>query len=146
MDIISIVVAGSALVLSLVTYFEHDRKLKKQEKLLNDYNLRVMEQSEAENKKAVIRARVVKPSSGNRTLYIYNTGKVKARNLTVDLPNHDEILVSTPEFPKTFEELLPDAYREFHLILLQGGEELTITYTWDDDFSKDNKESQTIDL
>lgn len=146
MDIISTVVAGLALVLSLLTYFKHDRKLKKQEKLLNDYNLRVMEQSEAENKKAVIRARVVKPSSGNRTLYICNTGKVKARNLTVDLPNHDEILVSNPEFPKTFKELLPDASREFHLILLQGDEELTITYAWEDDFSKDNKESQTIDL
>lgn len=146
MDTITIILSVLALLFSGFTYLAHDRKLKKQEKLLNDYQLRFLAQSEEENKKAVIRAKAVKYNGGNRTLYIYNTGKAKAFNVIVDMPNPSQVFSSNTKFPLKYAELLPDAPREVILYLCEGDNELTLNYTWDDDYQKENKESQTIDL
>ena len=146
MDMISIVVAVLALAFSCYTFFAHDRRLKKQEKLLNEYQLRLMAQSEEDNKKAVIRARSVKYTGGKRTLYIYNTGKAKARNLKVDMIEDEQVIASRPDLSQIYEELLPNASREILLLLTEGDDEITLTFEWEDDFGKNNKESQTIDL
>lgn len=146
MDMISIIIATLALLFSIFTYLAHDRQLKKQEKQLNDYQIRMMAQSEDENKKAVIRAKVDKPAGGRRTLYICNIGKAKAKNLIVDVPNPNDVYAANPEFPQTFAELLPNAHREFTLFLTEGNDELTLSYTWEDDYNKENKEDQTIDM
>ena len=146
MEILSVIVAVLALVLSCYTFFAHDRRLKKQEKLLNEYQLRSLAQSEEDNKKAIIRAKAVKYKSGNRTLYICNEGKSKARNLKVEMPDAEQVYASRPDFPLNYDELLPGAYREVTLLLSEGDDELTLNYEWEDDFCKDNKESQTIDL
>ena len=146
MEILSALLALLAFGFSFYTFFAHDRRLKKQENLLNEYQLRSLAQNEEENKKAIIRAKAVKYNSGNRTLYIYNTGKAKARNLKVEMPNGDQVYASRPDFPLNYEELLPDASREVILLLSEGDDELTLTFEWEDDYSKDNKEQQTIDL
>lgn len=146
MEIISALLAIFAFVFSLYTFFAHDRRLKKQENLLNEYQLRSLAQNEEENKKAIIRAKAVKYNSGNRTLYIYNTGKAKARNLKVIMPKDDQVYASRPDFPLHYDELLPDASREVILYLSEGDDELTLIYEWEDDYSKENKEQQTIDL
>ena len=135
-----------ALAFSGFTYIAHDRKLKKQEQLMNDYQLRLMAQNDKDNKSAVIRAKSVKTSGGRRTLFIINSGKAVARNLIVNLPNPDEVYGCNVVFPRTFDELLPGASREFQLFLSEGDDELTLNYTWDDDYKADNKETQKIDL
>lgn len=146
MDMISIIIAALALAFSCYTFFSHDRRLKKQEKMLNGYQLRLMAQSEEENKKAIIRAKSVKYTGGKRTLYIYNTGKAKASNLKVDMIEDEQVIASKPNLPQTYEELLPDASREIQLLLTEGDDEITLTFEWEDDFRKDNKDSQTVDL
>lgn len=146
MDIVSVILAVFALALSAYTYFAHDRRLKKQEQRLNEYQLRSLAQSEEENKKAVIRAKTVKYKSGNRMLFICNEGKSKARNLKVEMPDAEQVYASRPAFPLSYEELLPGANREVLLHLSEGDDELTLSYEWADDFKRDNKESQTIDL
>lgn len=143
---ISIIIAALALAFSCYTFFAHDRRLKKQEQLLNEYQLRLMAQSEEENKKAIIRAKSVKYTGGKRTLYIYNTGKAKASNLKVDMIEDEQVIASKPNLPLTYEELLPDASREILLLLTEGDDEITLVFEWEDDYSKINKESQTIDL
>lgn len=146
MEVFSAILALLAFGFSLYTFFAHDRRLKKQENLLNEYQLRSLAQNEEENKKAIIRAKAVKYNSGNRTLYIYNTGKAKARNLKVEMPKRDQVYASRPDFPLNYDELLPDASREVVLLLSEGDDELTLVYSWEDEFSKDNKEEQTLDL
>ena len=143
---ISLVIAILAFLLSVSTYIIHDRKLKEQEKLLNEYQLRAFVQGEEEKKKAVIRARAVKTNRGERTVVIYNTGKAMARNLTVAMEKEDQVFATNPDLPITYSELLPDAFREIKLFLAEGDDVLTLNYTWDDDFGVNNKESQTIDL
>lgn len=146
-NIISIIIALLALLFSVITYFIHDRKLKEQEKILNEYQLRVLAQVEEENKKAIIRARTVKTIGGKRTLLIYNIGKAKARNLIVAMDNGEQVIAARPGFPVTYPELFPNTSREITLFLLtEGDDDVILNYTWDDDSGKNNMESQTIDL
>ena len=146
MEIVSSTLAALALVFSIYTFFAHDRRLKRQEKLLNEYQLRSLALSEDENKKAIIRAKAVKYKGGNRTLYICNIGKSKAKNLRVEMPNPNEVYGSVPELPQHYAELLPDASREIVLYLSEGDDELTLSFKWEDEYSKNNEERQTIDL
>src|SRR5574344_1630052 len=132
MDIFSIIIATLALALSCYTFFAHDRRLKKQEKLLNEYQLRSLAQSEEDNKKAILRAKAGKYKRGNRMLYIYNEGRAKARNIKVEMPDAEQVCASRPDFPLNYDALLPGAYREVTLLLSEGDEELTLNYKWDD--------------
>jgi len=146
MEIVSTIVAALALLLTGITYFVHDRKLKKQEILLNDYQLRLMALGEDELKQAVIRAEIQDRNKGNRTVYIANYGKSKATNLRIELVNEDEIYASNPELPWDIKELLPRAHRDILLLLCEGDDEATFKFTWDDEFKKGNTEQQTISL
>lgn len=38
MEIVGLIISVIAILLSLFTYFKHDRKIKEQSKLLNEYN------------------------------------------------------------------------------------------------------------
>ena len=143
---ISIIIAILALLFSVFTYVTHDHKLKKQEKQLNEYQLRALAQGEEENKKAIIRAKAIIIKGGQRTLYICNTGKAKARNVIVAMDKDDQVFATRPELPVTYAELLPDAPRAIILHLTEGDDVLTLNYTWDDDFKMNNQETQTIDL
>lgn len=143
---ISIVISILAFLFSVITYFIQDYKLKKQETLLNQYKLMALTQVEEENKKAIIRAKTINISGGKRILYIINIGKAKARNVIVSLGKVDQVFVTRPQMPVTYDELLPDSSREIHLFLTEGDDEITLNYSWNDDFSSDNNESQTIDL
>lgn len=142
----SIIIATLALLFSIFTYVAHDRKLKNQEKLLNEYQLRALAQGEEDNKKAVIRAKALKIKNGQRTLLICNIGKAKARNVVVAMDKDDQVFATRPKMPVSYSELLPDAPREIILHLTEGDDILTLNYTWDDDFGSNNQESQTIDL
>lgn len=146
MNYISIIIAIIALLFSVFTYFAHDRKLKKQETILNEYQIRIMAHSEDDNKKAIIRAKIDKNGGGKATLFIYNCGKAKARNLAVNMSSEAAVGIIRPQLPQKYNELLPNAYREFKLFLCEGEDELTLNYVWDDDFKAGNEETQTVDL
>lgn len=146
MELISIILAVIAFVFSFVTYLVHDRRLKKQELLLNAYQLRSLSQEEEKSKRAVIRAKAVKLVSGQRKLYIGNVGNAVARNLRVDMLDNAQVIATRPNMPLTYAEVLPNATREITLMLTSGNDELTLSYEWEDEYSRENKESQTIDL
>ena len=146
MELISIILAVIAFVFSFVTYLVHDRRLKKQELLLNAYQLRSLSQEEEKSKRAVIRAKAVKLVSGQRKLYIGNVGNAVARNLRVDMLDNAQVIATRPNMPMTYAEVLPNATREITLMLTSGNDELTLSYEWEDEYSRENKESQTIDL
>jgi len=146
MELISIILAVIAFVFSFVTYLVHDRRLKKQELLLNAYQLRSLSQEEEKSKRAVIRAKAVKVVSGQRKLYIGNVGNAVARNLRVDMLDNAQVIATRPNMPMTYAEVLPNATREITLMLTSGNDELTLSYEWEDEYSRENKESQTIDL
>lgn len=146
MEVITALLAIFAFGFSLYTFFAHDRRLKKQENLLNEYQLRLMALGEDELKQAVVRAEIGSRNKGNRTVYIANYGKAKASNLRIELINEDEIYASNPELPWDIKELLPRAHRDILLLLSEGNDEATFKFSWDDEYKKGNTEQQTISL
>jgi len=57
-----------------------------------------------------------------------------------------QVIATRPNMPMTYAEVLPNATREITLMLTSGNDELTLSYEWEDEYSRENKESQTIDL
>ena len=84
MDIVSIVLSAFAIALTIIMYFKHDKRLKKQEEKLNAYQLKKIDEEESENKKAQVKGNVIKGDKGRRDLRIYNTGKAPAKNIYVE--------------------------------------------------------------
>ena len=59
-NIISSALSLLAIVLTLIMYFMHDKRLKRQEEKLNSYQLKKITNEESENKKALIKGNIVK--------------------------------------------------------------------------------------
>lgn len=97
-------------------------------------------------KQAVIRAYSIKERKGQRTLCIKNEGDATATNLVVELPNGDEVWTSHPTFPVTYDEILPGTQRKITLAVIEGQNEATLLFTWDDESQTGNTQKQTIDL
>ena len=86
MELYSLVISVLALIASVFTYLRHDKKLKEQERRINEYQLKQIEKEDLESKKAAIRGNIVKGLKGGRTLKVYNSGRATARN-----PNLGEV-------------------------------------------------------
>lgn len=142
----AILIAIFSLFLSAYTFLVHDRKLKLQQKQLNDFQLVSLRTQEEEGKKALIRAEVGIKGRGNRVVHICNIGKAKATNLCVELANEDDVYATRPDLPWDIGDLLPHAHREIYLLLSEGDDEATFKFTWDDEYRKGNTEQQTITI
>lgn len=150
MEILSLIVGLCALLFAIGVYVVHDRKLKQQQKILNEYQLKVLTQNIAELQKAVIRVSIKdkqQNSSGNwtGTLVIANYGKAPAYNvrfgpLRRSFSNFD--LES-----KYYPQLLPQESQETYLSWRWdncGSKETQVT--WDDDSGKNRTHSCTLTL
>ena len=100
METWTLIISAAALVISLYTYFAHDRKLKQQERLINSYQLKQLQEEEQANKKADIRAEISQNTKGPRTLRIWNNGRAVARNIRVEGLDVEGLIVMNDEiFP-----------------------------------------------
>lgn len=145
MDIISIALSAFAILLTIIMYFKHDKRLKKQEEKLNAYQLKKNDEEESENKKAQIRGNIVKGNKGSRVLKVFNSGKALARNIrVVYLGDMENIIPRDDHFP--YELLNPQDNSEIFLLLSEGASKLNIKFIWDDDFKKDNEFVQMLTL
>lgn len=145
MDIIGIALSAFTIVLTIVMYFKHDKRLKKQEEKLNAYQLKKIDEEEFENKKALIRGNIVKGYPGSRVLKVFNSGKVVARNIRVEyLGDMEHIIPRDNHFP--YELLNPQDNSEIYLLLSEGASTLHIKFVWDDDFKNDNEFVQMLTL
>ena len=67
MEVWGLIISILALLASAFTYFKHDKKLKEQERKINEYQLKQIEKEDLESKKAAIRGNIVKGLKGKRT-------------------------------------------------------------------------------
>ena len=142
-DIISSALSLLAIALTIIVYFKHDKKLKKQEEKLYAYQLKKIDDEESESKKAQIRGNIIKEQKEGRTLRIFNSGKTIARNIRIDyLSNMNGIIVRDNHFP--FEMLNPQYKTEIYLLLCEGAYNLKIKFLWDDEFQKNNEFVQVL--
>lgn len=145
MDILNFLIAGAALLISVFTYFAHDRRLKQQEVQINAYQLQKQEAETIEQKRAVIRANVVKGEKGRRTIKVYNAGKAVANNIDIKLLGDGEFIGGSNPFP--YEFLNPQDGTEMSLFMYAGSpDKLLVELTWDDEYQRNNKHRQMLTL
>jgi hypothetical protein len=145
MEIISLVLSIIAVLGSLFTYFNHDRKIKKQELLINDYELKKRHSEEVEQKKAQVKGNIIPYAKGLRKLVTFNAGKSVAYNIRIEILNEQECIIHPVFGP--YEMLNPQESFENNLHLAYGHTPtLKIKYIWDDEFGDNNQLVQVLDL
>lgn len=145
-------IEGYSLALSILaiigtafTYFKHDRKIKEQEKTINDYQLEKIKEEKVQKTQAIIRASLIKGNKGHRILRVYNKGQAIARNVRLIIKDEPDYLYSTNPFP--FPALNEHENVDLNISLHSGTpDNISIEILWDDESATDNKHSQVVQL
>lgn len=146
MEIWSLIISVLALLFSAFTYFMHDKKLKVQERKINEYQLRLFEKEDIANQKAAIRGNIVKSLKGNRILKIFNSGRASARNIRIDGLDVDGLFHRADKlFP--YELMNPQDYTEISIYPSLGFPyTIKLKYIWDDESGTNNEYEQVLTL
>lgn len=83
MEYISLIVSICALAISAISFIRYDRKIKKQNWLINQYQIQQIEEKKCAQNSAKISGSIIKGKMGMRTLVITNTGLAPARNINI---------------------------------------------------------------
>ena len=146
MEVWGLIISILALLASAFTYFKHDKKLKEQERKINEYQLKQIEQEDLESKKAAIRGNIVKGLKGKRTLKVYNSGRAIARNIRIEGLDVEGLFHRADEvFP--YELMNPQDYTEVNIMLFNNcAPTIKLKYIWDDESGKNNEFEQVLTL
>ena len=145
MEVASLALSIIAVLGSFLTYLNHDRRLKKQEELINNFEIEKRRLEENEKKKAHIKGNIVTHSKGLRKFVIFNAGKATAYNIRTEILS-DMNGIFYGEI-KPFEMLNPQDSFENNMQLAYGHfPTLKIKYIWDDEFEKNREFLQVLDL
>lgn len=141
-----LIISCLALGVSVFTYFKHDKKIKAQEQIINDYQINKIAKENEESKKASIRGNIIKGDRGKRTLKVYNCGKAAARNIRVEGLDIESLAVMRNGlFP--YELMNPQDYTELIICIVKGSPStIKLKYIWDDDFGRNNEFEQVLTL
>ena len=146
MEVWSLIISILALAASAFTYFKYDKKLKEQERKINEYQLKQIEKEDLESKKAAIRGNIVKGLKGKRTLKVYNSGRAIARNIRIEGLDVEGLFHRADEvFP--YELMNPQDYTEVNIMLFNNcAPTIKLKYIWDDESGKNNEFEQVLTL
>lgn len=144
-SITSALIALSSLFLSLVKYNKHEKRLNEQQKTINQYQLRKIQEEEACKKKALIKGNIVRDSKGSVVLKIFNSGESNANNVRVEILSSKEGLLFNDIKP--IELINPHRSFDFHIFLCEGhASSIKLCYTWDDDFANRNTNEEHLQI
>ena len=150
MEIVSLVVGICALIFSIGVYVIHDRKLKQQQKIIYEYQLRVIEKEFDEHNKAEVRASIINRQcdhSGNRsgTFIIKNYGKATAYN--VRFSRDYKINFYAVDSRMFYHQLLSEEAQETYFeCQWNTGGRIDAVVTWDDESGKGRIYKCTLDF
>lgn len=141
---VPIIISVFAVGFSIYTYRKHDRKIKEQNKLINDFTLEKLTKEKELEKKAIVEANVIKYDKGKRVIKVYNRGKATAKNVRVTFDEDPNLLIS--EYPSPID-ILPQHSIDIRTTVFSGSPNTAkITFEWEDGVKLDNKYTQTIQL
>lgn len=143
--ILSIISLGFAAFI----YFKHDKKIKSQELLINEYQLNTHKDAEIEKKKAIVKANIINRGKGSYRIKIFNSGQAVANNIRVELSlengqSLDNALVITAN-PFPFAMLSPHDSAEISFMAFLGSpDSFYIKTMWDDQFEENRENVQLL--
>ncbi|MCM1078261.1 MAG: hypothetical protein NC344_01295 [Bacteroidales bacterium] len=134
------IMAAMGILGGLWAYFRHDRKIKSQEKILNEFQIKQIEKEQAKEKMAEMKANIISNHKGTARIRFVNAGKANANNIRI------EVLTSEKEMGKIYyganfgpyEVINPQSYREEKLFLCEGHPDtIEMKIIWNDEFKND---------
>lgn len=155
MSILNFIKEWGGVILSILgmagtafTYFYHGYKLKRQEEIINDLQIKQLKRQEEDEKKAIMQCAITDKTKHERVLRISNIGKADAKNVHVkmfDYDNHNDKsnfiqgyypLISANE--GNIEERIP--------VFMGTPDNIIQQITWDDNFSNGRTTNCTLSL
>lgn len=141
----SLILSILAILGSIFTYTIHDRKIKAQEKLINDHQIGKIEEEKIQKTQATVRATLIKGNKGHRILRVYNKGKATARNVRLIVKDEPNYLYATNPFP--FSALNEHENVDLKIRLHMGSpDNISFEILWDDEYAENNRHSQVVQL
>lgn len=130
-------------------YYRHDKIIKKQEKFLNDLQIKQIKKAEEQELQAKVECNIMRVKKGSRTIRFYNSGQADARNVRIEIV--DESILEGINLLGAWGpyDLITsrNGYREESMFLDEGHTDtLKLRIIWDDDFGKDRSILQSPQL
>lgn len=141
--------AISGIIGGLFMYFHHDKKIKNQEKLLNDLQIKQYKRVEEQEKQAKVECNIIYGDKGIRRIYFYNSGLSDAHNVRIEILNKDNldgvnILGNWGPYDLITSR---NGKREERILLCEGHTDaLKLRITWDDEFGNNRSILQSPQL
>ena len=155
MDWIEFVKDWGGLILSALgiaggvfAYLRHDRKLKLQEKRLNDLQIRQLQKAEAKELQADIKCNVYR-SKSNSIVRIVNAGSADASNVRLEIMDKEKLegLIFFHENWGPYDLINAANSVEERIALCEGHDEfIKLKIVWDDDSCKDRETILNVQL
>lgn len=143
MEIASLIISIVSFTFSIYIFFSFDKKIKKQEKELNDYALRDYREKEFSKSKAILYLDSCFGAGAKGEITISNKGVSEARNIKIS------VISGCNEKFKGAEilSLVPNSEEHFRYYKFsQDSDELVLQVTWEDDFSQSNSKKVTLNM
>lgn len=140
----SIIISGLALAVSIYAYFAHDRKLKKQQKLLNELNIQKLKNENQEQQKADVRASLTIDRRDPQTMSISNAfvtyGRLEIKNYGKAPAYHIRVMGEYHRCglnaPAIIDKLAPGESRFYNQEWDHYPSGMMAVCSWDDNFAK----------
>ena len=133
----------------LFMYYRHDKRLKRQEQLLNDLQIKQYKKAEDQEKQAKVECNIIHGCKGCRKIRFYNSGLSDARNVRIDILNKNSLEgVEGIRIWGPYDLITSrNGNREERFFLCESHTNvLKIRITWDDDFEKNRSILQSPQL
>lgn len=143
------IMSGLGILGGLWAYFVHDKKLKSQERMINDMQIRHMRKIEDKECQAEIKANLISRGKGNYRIRFVNSGQSDALNVRIEIltPEEELVCVIREEHWGPYDLINPQSYREEMIGLCIGAPDIiSIKVTWDDSFQKDRTAVLSVPL
>lgn len=145
LSIISVIIALSTLILSLVKYNKHEKRLNEQQNIINSYQLRKIQEEEVSAKKANIKGNIIRDTKSSVALKIFNSGESNANNVRVDVISSTDGLLFREIKP--IELINPHRNFDFHISLCEGHVgSIKLRYTWNDEYALGNVNEEHLQI
>ncbi len=135
------------VISGIYAYIRHDKKLKSQEAILNDLQIKQLEKEAANEKKADMKANIIYGHKGTAHIRFVNAGKVDAQNVRIEILSSDKdmegIYLHSDFGP--YDVINPHSHREEKMCLTEGYPAVIyLKIIWDDEFQRNNNVTLTV--
>lgn len=143
-----LILSALGIIGGVFAYLRHDRKLKLQEKRLNNLQIHQLQKAEAKELQAEIKCNAHR-SKSNSIVKIVNVGTADASNVRVEILDQDKLegLFFFHEKWGPYDLINAANSVEERIALCEGHDEfIKLKIVWDDDFCKDRETILNVQL